>query len=123
MNIFDKISWLGRKKREELILLFNSHDVILSTSKIETFGLTVAEGLSRGKPVVVTNAGGFDDFVTTKNGIFSDHTVESYVKAIVAMIENYSRYNSSKIQNDMEAEFSPNAVYGKLHSIYKKYTF
>ena len=123
MNIFDKISWLGRKKRDELILLFNSNDVILSTSKIETFGLTIAEGLSRGMPVVVTNAGGFDDFVTTKNGIFSDHSVESYVKAIVEMIENYSRYNSSDIQNYMEAEFSPTAIYSKLHSIYKKYTF
>jgi glycosyltransferase involved in cell wall biosynthesis len=41
----------------------SSGGVVMSTSKGDSFGMTIAEGMARGCPVVVPSGGPFDEFV------------------------------------------------------------
>ena len=60
-------------EREKIVELFQECDVFVSTAIAETFGVSVAEALMCGKPVVVTDSGGINDFVTDGiNGFIAD---------------------------------------------------
>jgi glycosyltransferase involved in cell wall biosynthesis len=48
---------------EDLPGLYHSADVVLSTSEYEGFGLTLAEAMAAGVPVVSTRVGGVEDVV------------------------------------------------------------
>ena len=67
LNIQDKINWKLDLTRQEVKTNIANTDVILSCSKIETFGLTIAEGHACGKPAIATNSGGVNDIITKEN--------------------------------------------------------
>jgi glycosyltransferase involved in cell wall biosynthesis len=53
----------------ELERLYNEADVLMSLHRAEGFGLTLAEAMLRGLPVVATNWSGNVDFLTERNGV------------------------------------------------------
>lgn len=53
----------------EIEALYSESDVVMSLHRSEGFGLTLAEAMLRGLPVVATNWSGNVDFVTAENGI------------------------------------------------------
>ena len=58
--------------KEELIKYYNKADYVLSLSKAETFGMTVAEGQSCGTPAIVLNSTGIKELVDDNTGILID---------------------------------------------------
>lgn len=54
------IQYMPSCQKEELINHFNSSDIYVMPSKYETFGLTYAEAMSQGLPVIYTRGQGFD---------------------------------------------------------------
>lgn len=118
LKIDHSIKWMDRQNRKEIKHMIDQHHVVLSTSKLETFGLTVAEALASGKPVVVTDSGGIRDIVNSENGIITEQDVDSFSKGLIQMQENYSSYDCSKIQKDIKIKFSENSIYHMLMSEY-----
>jgi D-inositol-3-phosphate glycosyltransferase len=57
-NIFDKVTFVGRKKRDQLKLYYNAADVFVSTPWYEPFGITPLEAMACGTPVIGSNVGG-----------------------------------------------------------------
>jgi alpha-1,6-mannosyltransferase len=57
------------RNREELAQAYASSDLLLHGSAAETFGLSVAEGICSGLPVVGPNVGGVADLISDTNGI------------------------------------------------------
>lgn len=53
----------------EIEALYSGSDVVMSLHRAEGFGLTLAEAMLRGLPVVATNWSGNVDFVSAENGI------------------------------------------------------
>ncbi len=53
----------------EMAALYAKADVVMSLHRSEGFGLTLAEAMLRGLPVVATNWSGNVDFLTDKTGI------------------------------------------------------
>lgn len=65
----------GPVSRDELIRLYSEAAVLLSTSRSEAFGMTVAEALLCGTPVVVRSGTAPEELLTDEDGIavpFSD---------------------------------------------------
>lgn len=58
LGLTDKISFLGNKSRKELYQMLCDYDLLVQSSKMEGFGLTVAEGMAAGLPVLVSDNGG-----------------------------------------------------------------
>lgn len=55
--------------REFLSRAYASSDVLLHGSAAETYGISVAEGICSGLPIVVPDVGGASDFLKCENGI------------------------------------------------------
>ena len=59
----------------QMAALYDSADVLLSLHRSEGFGLTLAEAMLRGVPVVATNWSGNTDFLTPETGVPVGYTL------------------------------------------------
>ena len=64
-----QVEFPGLLNREEVRNIIQESHVVVSSSIIETFGVTLIEGMSCGKPVIATRSGGPEEFVTPEVGI------------------------------------------------------
>ncbi|AAM71790.1 MAG TPA: N-acetyl-alpha-D-glucosaminyl L-malate synthase BshA [Chlorobaculum sp.] len=60
-GIGDRVRFLG--KLDDIVPLLSIADLMLMPSNVESFGLAALEAMACGVPVVVTDAGGFPEFV------------------------------------------------------------
>jgi glycosyltransferase involved in cell wall biosynthesis len=74
-----------------------------------------------GKPCVVTNSGGINDFVKNENGIISQFEVNSFANCMIEVQENYQYYDSKKIRSICEKLFSEKTIYNKILRHYTYY--
>ncbi len=120
LNCEDRVQFLGRLNREEVRDLFQQSQVIVSSSETETFGITLIEAMSCGKPVIATRSGGPEGFVTRETGILvSVNDVDALANALMTMRENYQNYNSETIRQYCENNFSEAAIVSRLETIYR----
>jgi D-inositol-3-phosphate glycosyltransferase len=66
-NILDKVTFVGRRNRDELKLYYNAADVFVSTPWYEPFGITPLEAMACGTPVIGSNVGGIKYSVSHGN--------------------------------------------------------
>jgi glycosyltransferase involved in cell wall biosynthesis len=60
---------------DELMRLMAGCDCYVSLHRAEGFGLTIAEAMSLGKPVIATGYSGNVDFMSTENSYLVDHSI------------------------------------------------
>lgn len=95
-------------------------NVLVSFSKYETFAVPVAEALACGKPVIVSFSSGIASFIDERVGIKVDSSNPSDLgKAMKSMVNNYESYDKKLIARLAEENFSDEAIYSKILSIYK----
>jgi len=85
----------------------NGHDIVVSASLIENFGVTILEGMFCGKPIVSTRYCGPDDTVNDQVGVLvpvKDST--ALAAGIEYIIENYESYDPIKIREYAVNNFS-----------------
>jgi glycosyltransferase involved in cell wall biosynthesis len=114
----ENVYWLPRLNRTEVKEQMAAHQAILSTSKVETFGLTIAEAQAMGKPVVVTDSGGVRDIVTQETGIITEASSTSFAKGMIQLIQSYDTYYPETIQQTAIRRFSSEVILQQLHEIY-----
>lgn len=87
--------WVSNKKLNNLI--FNSIATIY-VPKNEDFGMTAAESLAHGVPVIGCNSGGLKEFLNTKNSYLIDEVNEKNInKGIDFFIKNYKKFKYSNL--------------------------
>jgi alpha-maltose-1-phosphate synthase len=60
----NNIEFLGQKNKEELVEIYNTHDVLILPSIQESFGLVILEAMSCGVPVIATENTGASDIIS-----------------------------------------------------------
>ena len=92
---------------------------MISTSKFETFGVALIEGLSYGLKLLSTNSGGPKDIVEKSNGILlkKNPSIEELGNAMKILIE--LNLKQKKIINEYKKKFSEKILCKKLMFIYK----
>jgi len=118
LNIDYSLKWLSRLSREKVLDEIGVANVVLSTSKVETFGLTIAEAHAKGKPTVVTDSGGVGDSVNSINGIITEQDVASFAEGLIKIQKGYKNYNPQLISDDCYQKFSEEIIYNKLMEYY-----
>jgi glycosyltransferase involved in cell wall biosynthesis len=63
LGISNNVLWLGAMPREEVLKLYRIMDVFVMPSLYEGFGLTAAEAMAAGIPVIGTNVDGLNEVV------------------------------------------------------------
>lgn len=122
LQIQNSVEWIGEATREEVSLFIQKSQVLVSTSKLETFGMTVAEAMASGKPVVVTDSGGIRDFVCPPYGKIVSSNPEEVAKGIIAYFEHESNQLSLERSKFIRSKFSANVILPNLESIYFKFS-
>lgn len=120
IGIDDEIIFYGYKDKNETLSIINKCDFLVSASIVETFGISIAEALILGKPVVITNSGGPEEFVNEKCGFIVKKQDEvELAKGIEKMILNYSYFDSENIKKYAENLFSIEKTTDKYLKLYK----
>jgi L-malate glycosyltransferase len=119
LNLDQQVTFLGRLSREQVReLIWQSH-AIVSSSHIETFGVTIAEAMACGKPVVATRSGGPESFVDERSGLLVERdNAPALASAMQQMVENHNNYNPAQIRALCVSRFSEQAIIQRLESIY-----
>lgn len=80
----------GRLSREELLNYYNACNIFLFPTRLEGFGLTVAEAMACGKPVVTTNCSSMPELIIDGKGGFlcEMDNITEFANKILILSEN-----------------------------------
>ncbi|HTL80891.1 MAG TPA: glycosyltransferase [Bacteroidia bacterium] len=85
LGVNESVHFVGRIDHTEVPRYHNAIDIFMNLSRYESFGVSVLESMSCGKPVIVSDTGGLAEIVS--NGVDGIKVpVEDIAKAAEAMI-------------------------------------
>jgi len=120
LGITNQVELLGMISQDDLRTLMQQSHALVSSSHIETFGVTVIEAMACGKPVVATRSGGPEYFVSKNSGILTPvNDPPALAKAMQQMMQNYAHYDAETIRAECVAQFGEQAIVKRLEGIYQ----
>jgi glycosyltransferase involved in cell wall biosynthesis len=87
LNLSSSVFLIGAVNFEDKKLLLNNCDYFTLASEFESFGIVIAEALSCGKPVVVSNKTPWKDIQINNCGIFAKNEKHSFYHAFRRILE------------------------------------
>ena len=116
---------LGRlNSAEELAQVYCSSDVFVSPSKMETFGMALAEAQACGTPVVAFDVGGVSDAVSDEcaDYLVPNGDFESLLNALEKVLEKSSQAGGSwRVNRDWAREcFEASVIGAKQMDVYSR---
>ena len=115
----EMIFFEGMVDVNEVSKFFYASDFFVLNSNFETFSVVTAEALACGKPVIATRCGGPEEFVKDNCGILIDsRDMDSLVKAMDYMLDNFSSYSSKEICEYAKSRFGYASVGKKFFDLY-----
>lgn len=113
------IELLGIKNKKQISKIFDRTDYLISCSKVETFGITIAESIAKGVPAIVLKSGGPDDFINKKNSysVVSVYELKNKIKNIVKKSKKFDRI---KMNNFIFKKFSEKYLIKKYNKLFKE---
>jgi len=111
----------GFVPNEQLEEYFAKAHFYVSNSNFETFSVATAEAIAHGIPVVITNCGGPEEYVSKKVGIVVQKQNETrLIEGIRYMIEHWQEYNPAELQAYAKERFNEAHVGEMFNGIYAK---
>lgn len=113
---------LGKLNQHDLIKVYNCCDIFLYPSRLEGFGLVVAEAMACGKPVVTTNVASLPELIIDGKGGFlcEKNNINDFCEKISvlandsALREHMGNFNMNRVLN----EFNPKKEANEYLKIY-----
>lgn len=105
---------------QELATLYSRADAVLSLSKAETFGMTLAEGLACGTPSIGYSCTAIKELITNQTGIAVEKGNISQVKQAVLQITQGSlKFDSKDCRKKATECFNRDIQFGKYIDLYE----
>lgn len=99
LGLREYVQFLGYVPNEMLELLYSEAHLFVLLSRYETFSVVVAEALSHGRPVLVSDCGAPTEYLAATCGrVVPQEDAVAAAKAIVEIYENYGTFSAEKIQ-------------------------
>lgn len=119
-GVTDRVDFRGWLDRAGMRQLYHDGHVLVSASEFETFGLTLAEAMSCGRPVIATRSGGPEGFVTEATGLLIPvDDVKALASAMQTMKANYTLYDPQAIRAYCVEQFGEAAMAQRLQQFYQ----
>ena len=117
LNLGSSVFLIGAVNFEDKKLLFNNCDYFTLASEFESFGIVIAEALSCGKPVVISNKTPWKDIQINNCGILADNEKNSFSDAFSKIINE--KYESSLIKNYVKNNYDWLVIVEKFINLIK----
>jgi glycosyltransferase involved in cell wall biosynthesis len=119
LELSKSVKMAGRAEHRKVLDAYHFCDFYICNSNYETFGMTVAEALLAGKPVISTRCGGPEEFLHEKNSLLIEKdNEEQLTAAILKMADTFGQYNSEDIAAEIESKYGKEAIKSQLKSFY-----
>ncbi len=119
-NLNINASFLGRLSNNEVLQAYHQYDALIVNSNYETYSMVTAEALLSGIPVLSSNCGGAEQFITPENGIIiPKNNPQALTKALLQISES-NTYSPQKIISSVAHRFEKSELQKKLETIYQK---
>jgi teichuronic acid biosynthesis glycosyltransferase TuaC len=119
LGIAKQVVWLGPLSREQVLAEMRAADAFVLASRIETFGVVVAEALASGLPVVATRSGGPECIVGDGDGLLVEPgDVSALGEAMARLRETASSYDADGLRRRCQERFGEAALIRELDDVY-----
>ncbi len=110
------------QSQKELAELYSASDVVLSLSRAETFGLTIAEGMACGTPAIVYNTTAVPELITPETGIIVEKVgdIDGVINAIKEIESRGKQYYSDACRKYAEENFDKDKCFAKYIDLYNE---
>jgi L-malate glycosyltransferase len=121
LNVLNRFVFFhGYVTDEQKIEFITLSDFHILNSDAEGFSVVTAESLCYGLPVIITDCGGPEDFVSDKNGILiKRRDLQGLSVALEKMIDTARMYNRSQISAEACARFAPAVIAQQTYEMYE----
>lgn len=119
LKLQEQVFLVGKKSHDEMCRILQKSDFFALFSKSETFGVAYIEAMACGLPVIATNCGGVNDFITDKNGIIV-YDEKEIVSSLVKMDNECYRYDRKFICDYVNDSFSEEKISDEFIKIYSE---
>jgi len=121
LGIEKHVIFHGLLNRPKVFDVLQQSDVLVSSSDLETFGVTLIEALSCGIPVVATQSGGPEEIINKTNGILvNNQNVHHLAEGLEKSYTDYQKFNSVNIRDRCIEKYSYKKISNQLTKVYKK---
>jgi glycosyltransferase involved in cell wall biosynthesis len=119
LGIAAQVEFLGQLSREQVRTLLQQSHALVSSSYVETFGITLIEAMACGKPVVATRSGGPESFVNEGNGLLVPAgDARALAAAMQQIVRDYQHYDPNQIRASCVTRFGERVIVQQLEEIY-----
>lgn len=121
LGISQTVRFAGALERAEVVAHLHRAVALVSPSRLETFGLAVAEAMACGKPVIATRSGGPQELVTPDSGILVGvEAPDQLADAMVAMAGSADSYDAAGIRASVVERFGEGAFTERMIALYRR---
>jgi len=115
------VNFTGMLDRAGIREQMNSCDAFVAPSLHESFGVTVAEALACGKPVISTRCGGPEFVVDTGQGLLvAPASVDELASAMATAVDGELDADPAVLHASIESRFGPAAFLDAIGAVYRR---
>lgn len=117
LGVEESVFLIGEIGFKDKKILLNNCDYFTLASSFESFGIVVAEALSCGMPIVLSNKTPWKDLEINNCGILADNTKESFSVAFNNIIGK--KYDTTSIKNYVRTSYDWNVIVDRFIKMIK----
>jgi len=117
------VEFLGWQSRAELVRLIDESSLLILPSRIETFGSIALEAMARGRPALVSEHAGIQEWPQLKGALFTlraDENLEAVIRKIVELPRK--EWEEKAVQSREAAERLNEETIRQWADVLKRYT-
>ncbi|MDD3535755.1 MAG: glycosyltransferase [Candidatus Cloacimonetes bacterium] len=120
LSSFPNIRFSGYLDRAEALAAYQTADIYVMPSRVESFSMVIIEALSCGKPVVATDCGGPRDILQDEVGILVEkETPAALATGILNLVKRLKNYNAAQIRTLCIERYDERVVSARLHKAFQ----
>jgi len=119
LGVGDKVNFLGRLSREEMLKEMQVANCFVLPTRYEAFGVVLIEAMATGLPVIATRSGGPDTIVNQENGVLIEKdNVTELAAAMQEMMLNIANYPAEGIRSRTLHQYGDARVMGQYNQLF-----
>lgn len=119
-NLAEDILDFGIIDDEQLVLIYNSSDILLAPSLYEGFGLTILEAMACGLPVITSNCSSLPEVAGDAAILIEPNNIDNIINAVKMLINRKDLYKELIDKGIMRAkQFSWQHTANQVYEIYQ----